>query len=186
MPVVVVCQFLGCMLVFVGLPGMLGVVMAVGVVVIVAMLVRVAVLMQVVVAVGMGMGVGVLDLAMLVGVAVHMGVLVAVIVLVFVAVAALVAVMHLGPPHSGGARALSRLHPCNTQSHNRPTLPITTRTSSMKLSRLLPAMAVALAAVPAAAHNIGVDHSHSAMDSSLVLGVLLAVAGIGAWWAKNR
>lgn len=56
----------------------------------------------------------------------------------------------------------------------------------MPLFRLLPALAVALAALPAAAHSIGVDHSHAAMDSSLVLGAVLAVAGIGLYWAKNR
>lgn len=58
----------------------------------------------------------------------------------------------------------------------------------MMLTRILPAVAVAvaLAALPAAAHSIGVDHSHAALDSSVVLGVVLAVAGLGAWWAKNR
>lgn len=56
----------------------------------------------------------------------------------------------------------------------------------MKLFALLPAAVAALAAMPAAAHGIGVDHSHAALDSSLVLGAVLAVAGIGMWWAKNR
>lgn len=56
----------------------------------------------------------------------------------------------------------------------------------MKLFRLLPAAVAALAALPAAAHTIGVDHSHAALDSSLLLGAVLAVAGLGLWWAKNR
>lgn len=56
----------------------------------------------------------------------------------------------------------------------------------MTLTRILPALAVAFAALPAAAHTIGVDHSHAALDSSLVLGAVLAVAGLGVWWAKNR
>lgn len=56
----------------------------------------------------------------------------------------------------------------------------------MNMFRILPALAVALAALPAAAHTIGVDHSHAALDSSLVLGAVLAVAGIGIFWAKNR
>ncbi|MGE5547719.1 MAG: hypothetical protein ACM33T_12530 [Solirubrobacterales bacterium] len=56
----------------------------------------------------------------------------------------------------------------------------------MKLFRLLPAALLALAALPAAAHDIGVAHSHTALDSSLILGVLLAAAGLGLWWSKNR
>lgn len=55
----------------------------------------------------------------------------------------------------------------------------------MSLFRIVPAVAILLAALPAAAHGIGIDHSHTALDSSLVLGVL-AVAGLGLWWAKNR
>lgn len=56
----------------------------------------------------------------------------------------------------------------------------------MIVFRILPALAASLAALPAAAHTIGVDHSHAALDSSLLLGAVLAVAGIGMYWAKNR
>lgn len=56
----------------------------------------------------------------------------------------------------------------------------------MSLIRIVPAAAILLAALPAAAHDIGVGHSHAALDSSLILGAVLAVAGIGMWWAKNR
>ncbi|HSV28995.1 MAG TPA: hypothetical protein VLL76_05535 [Candidatus Omnitrophota bacterium] len=56
----------------------------------------------------------------------------------------------------------------------------------MSLFRAIPAAIALLAALPAAAHEIGVGHSHAAMDSSLVLGAVLAVAGFGVWWAKNR
>lgn len=56
----------------------------------------------------------------------------------------------------------------------------------MKLFRAVPAVATLLAALPAAAHTIGVDHSHTALDSSLIVGVVLAVAGLGLWWSKNR
>lgn len=56
----------------------------------------------------------------------------------------------------------------------------------MKLFKAVPAVAALFAALPAAAHSIGVDHSHAALDSSLVLGAVLAVAGIGLWWARNR
>lgn len=52
--------------------------------------------------------------------------------------------------------------------------------------RLIPAAAALFAALPAAAHDIGVGHSHAAMDSSLILGAVLAVAGAGLWWAKSR
>lgn len=56
----------------------------------------------------------------------------------------------------------------------------------MKLFRAVPAVITLLAALPAAAHSIGIDHSHTALDSSLVVGVVLAVAGFGWWWSKNK
>lgn len=56
----------------------------------------------------------------------------------------------------------------------------------MKLFSAVPAAATLLAALPAAAHTIGVDHSHTALDSSLVVGVVLAVVGLGLWWSKNK
>lgn len=185
--VVVLGQVPGGVLVFVGLPGVLGIVVVMGVGVVIAMLVRVAVLVQVVVTVGVRVRVAVLDRTVAMRVAVHMGVLMTVVVLVFVAVPALVAAVHDALLANLRCRPhLSRLPSGDTQSHNRATSQITTRTSSMMLSRILPAVAVALAALPAAAHSIGVDHSHAALDSSVVLGVVLAVAGLGAWWAKNR
>lgn len=56
----------------------------------------------------------------------------------------------------------------------------------MKFTRIVPALVAGLAALPAAAHTIGVDHSHAALDSSLILGVVAALAVAGIFWAKNR
>lgn len=56
----------------------------------------------------------------------------------------------------------------------------------MKLLRIAPALVAGLTALPAFAHNIGVDHSHAALDSSLILGVVAALAVGGLWWARNR
>ncbi|MEW5726224.1 MAG: hypothetical protein AB1918_00215 [Pseudomonadota bacterium] len=56
----------------------------------------------------------------------------------------------------------------------------------MSLPRLVPAVAALFAALPAAAHEIGVGHDHAVLDGSLVVGALLAVAGLGLWYARNR
>lgn len=56
----------------------------------------------------------------------------------------------------------------------------------MSMIRFLPAVATLLAALPAAAHDIGMAHDHAVLDGSLVVGALLAAAGFGLWWARNR
>lgn len=56
----------------------------------------------------------------------------------------------------------------------------------MSFLRFIPAVAVAVAALPAAAHQIGVAHDHAVLDGSLVVGALLAVAGLGLWYAGNK
>lgn len=56
----------------------------------------------------------------------------------------------------------------------------------MSILRIVPAVAVALAAFPAAAHQIGVAHDHAVLDGSLIVGALVAVAGLGLWYARNK
>lgn len=56
----------------------------------------------------------------------------------------------------------------------------------MSFLRLVPAVAAVFTALPAAAHQIGVAHDHAVLDGSLIVGALLAVAGIGLWYARNK
>jgi hypothetical protein len=52
--------------------------------------------------------------------------------------------------------------------------------------RLVPAAAALFVALPAAAHEIGVGHSHAAMESSMIVALLAVAAGLGFWWTSRR